>query len=218
MHYTIFSCSPQNQRKSTSALIAETMSRALSSDGDTASVHYINDKKKWQECRKAFYETEYTLFVMPLYVEGVPGLLLEFLESIDASQKKAGKMAFIIQGGFEEASQLRVAEEFLMQLPGHFNCEYAGTLVKGGLFGMATMRGEKDKERMVKEFQWAAERFKEKNAFDEETARKVAGIEYYSKGMLVLARLSKPLNRIVWYFMGKKMGSQASLTHRPYSY
>lgn len=140
MHYTIFSCSPQSNHRSTSYIIAcKVQEGLLDYSENTADILSINNKNLWNECRKAFYESKSIIFVVPLYVEGVPGLFLEFLETIDREKKKYGKMSFIIQGGFEEASQLRVAEEFLKGIPEYFNCNYAGTLVKGGLFGMATL-------------------------------------------------------------------------------
>ncbi|MDO5520649.1 MAG: hypothetical protein Q4G58_09170 [bacterium] len=212
MHYTIVSCSPQNKARSSSSCIAAWVQEVL----ENADIYYINDRKKWKICADAILQSENVIFVIPLYVEGVPGIMLEFLETLDPEKKKAGTMSFILQGGFEEASQLRTAEKYLKTLPSYFHCEYGGTLLKGGMFGMASMRGKKFKEEMKKCYMAAMEEYKKKNYFDEKTVKEFAGPEYYSAGMIRLAKLVTPLNRLVWFFMGKRMGATTSLKSRPY--
>lgn len=219
MHYTIFSCSPQSNSKSTSYLIARKVQEGLTNNSeDVTDIFSINNRNLWNECREAFYESETIIFVIPLYVESVPGLFLEFLETIDREKKKHRKMSFIIQGGFEEASQLRVAEEFLKGIPEYFNCSYAGTVVKGGLFGMATIRSEKFRKRIGDNFKDIMKKYKENNEFDEILSKEFAGAEFLSRGMLLLGRLTKPLNRLIWYYTAKKLGAKCSLEYTPYNY
>lgn len=217
MHYTIISCSPQNKSRSTSAVIAEVTKATLTKNtDDVADIFYLNDRSKWNETLEAFYQGENIIFVLPLYVEGIPGLLLEFLQKTEPSHKRKGSMAFILQGGFEEASQLRTAEEYLSTIPTYYNCEYSGTLIKGGMFGMATMRGEKFRKESCKEFSEMIKQFKQSNAFLKDETKQFTGAEYYSKGMIFLSKFTKPLNRLIWRIMGKKMGLKEPITLRPY--
>lgn len=223
MHYTIISCSPQNKARSSSACIASWLRETLVdtdelSEQNEAVIFYLNERTKWDACADRFYKSENTIFIIPLYVEGIPGILLEFLESLDTDRKQEGFISFVLQGGFEEASQLRTAEKYLQTLPGYFQCQYGGTLLKGGMFGMATMRGERFKQKMKESYTEAFKTYKINNSFDKSITKKFAGVEYYSKGMLHLAKLSKPLNRLVWSHMAKKMGSTAPIKSRPYEY
>lgn len=218
MHYTIISCSPQVESKSTSAVIAKAMQRGLMNHtNDTANVYYLNNKANWQEARQEFVTNKVILFVMPLYVEGIPGLVLEFLETLPITEHNDKTLSFVIQGGFEEASQLRTALHYLEQLPAYLNCNYGGTLIKGGMFGMATMRGEKFRDAMCKEFELIIQEYKANQGFTTEVMNRFAGREYYSKTMIWLIMLMKPLNRIVWSVLAKKMNVQGKLTNRPYN-
>lgn len=224
MHYTIFNCSPNSEKRSSSACIANWLKTTLESDDYgsleteivSADIFYLNKKKEWDKCSEAFYESENAIFVLPLYVEGVPGIFLEFLDRLDQSRKNNGIMSFVLQGGFEEASQLRTAEKFLQTLPSYFNCQYGGTLLRGGMFGMAFMRGDKFKKQIEAKYIEAFQSYKNKKIFDENTAKLFAGKEHYSKSMIVLARLTKPLNRIAWSVMGKKLGAIGRLSNKPY--
>lgn len=217
MHYTIISCSPQAENKSTSALISKAMQQGLiNHTNDTADIYYLNNKANWQNVKKAFINNTNLIFVMPLYVEGIPGLFMEFLETLPAKEHKDTTLSFVIQGGFEEASQLRTAQHYLEQLPEYLNCYYGGTLIKGGMFGMATMRGKKFRDTMCKEFEWIMKDYKASHGFTTEVTNQFAGREYYSKAMIWLATLTKPLNRIVWSMTARKMKVEGKLTNRPY--
>ncbi|MDO5293944.1 MAG: hypothetical protein Q4F05_14490 [bacterium] len=214
MRYTIVSCSPQNKSRSSSSCIAGWLKEEL----DESEIYYINDKKEWGKCAEAITKSSNIIFVVPLYVEGIPGIMLEFLETLSPQRKTAATMSFIIQGGFDEASQLRTAERYLKMLPSFFHCQYGGTLLKGGMFGMATMRGDKFKAQMKKCYIEAAKAYKKNNCFDEATTKAFAGAEYYSSSMIILSKALLPINRIIWYVMGKKMGATTSLKSKPYRY
>ena len=217
MKYTIISCSPQNEKRSSSTCIAHIFQKVIEKEeSNQASLFSISNKNTWCEGRNSFYESDMTVFVIPVYVENVPGFFLEFLSTLEP-RENLGKIAFIIQGGFEEASQLRTTEMFLEKLPQRLNCEYKGTLIRGGMFGMATMRGTKFRQRMEQEFERAAERFLVKNEFDKQLQTEFAGNEYYAKTMIVLAKISKPLNFMAWNIIAKKMGTNGKLADKPYS-
>lgn len=230
MYYAIFSGSPQNKQRSTSALLASVAKQVLTKNQENeADIYDLSNKREWAASMEAFNQAHTILFILPLYVEGVPGLFLEFLDQldqymfsgqadglVDMKNKSKGKISFILQGGFEEASQLRTAEEYLSKIPGDFGCEYRGTLVKGGMFGMATMRGEKFRDKACSEFAAVLESYQKDQGFTKEVADQFAGAEYYSKGMLFLSRFLHPLNVLVWRMMGRKYGIRGAITERPY--
>ncbi len=218
MRCLIISCSPQVKTKSSSCAIAEWARDELSAKYDTSDIEtcFLCNRYEWEKCAEAFYRYDKILIVTPLYVESVPGVFLEFLDTLEPEKKINGVISFILLGGFEEASQLRTAEKFLDKLPEYFNCQYGGTLIKGGMFGMASIRGEGFRRKMEVLFKAAIDEYGEKGCFKKEYVSWFAGPEYYSKAMIFLAKLTKPLNRVVWYIMGKKMGVQASLRTRPY--
>ncbi len=217
MRYTIVSCSPQNEKRSASTFIAKIFKREIEKEEKTqVDFFWIGNRNCWQQCIDSFENSEISIWVVPVYVENVPGIFLEFLEELE-NHKGNGKMFFILQSGFEEASQLRTAEKFLEMLPARFGCEYGGTLLKGGLIGLVHMRGEKYCETVGKQFEMVAGNFVKAGEFNEIDKINMAGCEYYSKGMILLAKLVKPLNTIVWSITAKKMGAKGKVADRPYS-
>lgn len=126
MHLTIISGSPRVKKYSNTHKIITAFKRGVEQAGGTASVYYLTERGAWEAIRQAFYQSQLVLFAFPLFVESIPGIMLEFLEGIDPEQYQGKiKLAFLVHGGFEEASQLRCCEEYLEALPGMLQCEYA---------------------------------------------------------------------------------------------
>ena len=135
MHLVIINASPRVEAKSNTARIIRTFVRGFEESGNTTEVWHLSDKKQWTGAKEAYEKNSNILFALPLYVESVPGIMLEFLETLQPKKEDGTKMSFILQGGFAEASQLRCGEAYLEILPSYFNCEYNGTLIKGDNFG-----------------------------------------------------------------------------------
>lgn len=218
MKLIIFSCSPQGKEKSSTAIIAEAFKNGFESkEENKAEIYFLNERNLWYKYKKIYEENTDFLFAMPLYVECVPGILLEFLEtlSIKKNTDKKAKMAFIVQGGFEEAHQLRTCEQYLETLPKYFNCEYGGTLIKGGMFGLA-MSSSSNKEKVSKAFYNMGISFAEKGKFDKNEVTEFAKPEYYSKSKINLIKMCKPINKIAWIYLAKKFGAKKKLDYKPY--
>lgn len=56
--------------------------------------------------RDAFIKNEEILIALPLYVECIPGLLFEFLETLPKKNEHT-RVPFLLQSGFAEGCQLR---------------------------------------------------------------------------------------------------------------
>ena len=98
-----------------------------------------------------FCENSNILFALPLYVENVPGTMLEFLESLPPKTTSGTRLSFLVQGGFPEASQGRCCECFLKTLPEQLGCAYGGTLIRGDMFSTGLL-GKKHGSKMVQPF------------------------------------------------------------------
>lgn len=217
MKLTLFSCSPQANKRSSTAYLSQAIKAGIESvKQNEVTIYYLNERSRWKEYQRAFAESKDVMFVLPLYVECIPGLMMEFLESLEAKKEKGTKLSFVIQGGFEEAHQLRTAEHFCEQLPKYLNCDYGGTLIKGGMFGLAYFREEKYKVKCFKAFKEMGKSFGEKGRFDKKEVNQFAGPEYYSKALMAVIKLVAPINKLVWNRVGKKMGAKDRLDARPY--
>ena len=149
MHVMVINGSPRVEKLSNTARILEKFTAGYSENGNTYEIYNVSERGKWDEMRDAFSSADNILIALPLYVECIPGLLLEFLETV--SPKNGGKMAFILQSGFAEGAQLRCGEEYLSKLPAMLGCEYGGTLVKGNNFGIRLVEG-KDRDKMTEPY------------------------------------------------------------------
>ena len=130
MHLVIISGSPRTKSKSNTAKIITAFLKGYEESGNTSEVWYLSDRKQWQSAADAFEKNDLILFALPLFVENIPGTMLEFLTTLQPKTVSGTRIAFLLRGGFPEASQLRFGERYLETLPVQLGCEYAGTLMR----------------------------------------------------------------------------------------
>lgn len=216
MHLVIINASPRIEEKSNTAKIIKVFLRGFTKNGNTAEVWHLSDRKQWADAKAAYENNENILFAIPLYVENIPGIMLEFLEEIEPKKEVGTKMSFILQGGFAEASQLRCGEAYLEKLPAYFNCEYNGTLIKGNNFAPAWVP-EKVGESMLVPYEAMGEAFADKGCFEKETATEFAKPEYFSeKDIRRFNGLGKRMQKLMFNYMAKKNGCKTPLDYKPY--
>ena len=119
MHVLIINGSPRVQKYSNTEKIIAAFAKGLSEAGSTFEAHAISDRKTWDIVRDAYMKNDEILIALPLYVECVPGLLLEFLETLPKKDERT-RLSFLLQSGFAEGCQLRCGEAFLEKLPEYF--------------------------------------------------------------------------------------------------
>ena len=180
MHLVIINASPRVEAKSNTARIIRTFVRGFEVDGNTTEVWHLSNKKQWAGAKEAYEKNSHILFAIPLYVESVPGIMLEFMETLEPKKELGTKISFILQGGFAEACQLRCGEAYLEIMPSYFNCEYNGTLIKGDNFG-STWMPENMAEKMVAHYEKMGKSFAEKETFDKDEVNEFAAPEYFSE-------------------------------------
>ena len=141
MHVLIINGSPRVKKYSNTDKILERFTQGMCENGTTFEQYEVSDRGSWDRIRQAYMENTCILIALPLYVECIPGLLMEFLETL-TPKSDGSKMAFLLQGGFMEGVQLRCGEAYLKILAGKLGCAYMGTLVKGDNFMIRFFEGE----------------------------------------------------------------------------
>lgn len=184
MHVVIINGSPRVQKYSNTEKIIASFSRGLSEKGVSFETYAVSNRKSWEMIREAYIENEEILIALPLYVECVPGLLLEFLETLPKKDART-RISFLLQSGFAEGCQLRCGEEFLTKLPGYLGARYGGCLVKGDNFGIRLLE-EKKQEQATKPYQAMGQLFAEGDGFLREEAEKFTGPETFPLPMRLL--------------------------------
>jgi hypothetical protein len=219
MKLILFSCSPRTEKTSnTAAIVSSFKDGFLSCGNEEIEIYYLYKRSKWDNYRIIFRENQEIIFALPLFVECVPGILMEFLESLEPKNNIEGmtKIGFILNSGFEEACQLRTCEKYLEKLPSYLNCKYTGTLIKGGMFDLSIMPDSQKVKRLQPFYEmgkiYAKERF-----FEKAKVTKFAAPERYSKAFCFFVRLLTPINKIAWLFLSRKLGATGKLNKRPYA-
>ena len=216
MHLVIISGATRPQSKSNTAKVIAAFQKGFEENGNTTEVWYLSDRRQWKRAANAFEQNERILIAFPLYVENIPGILLEFLSGITPKQAPGTKLAFLIQGGFPEASQSRCCEAFLETLPAQLGCDYAGTLIKGDMFGTSLV-DEKNREKMLAPFTQMGRIFAQIGCFEKTAVDAFAGPEYMPEKQIRMYNLvGKHISRFFMGRIAKRLGCKEKLDARPY--
>ncbi len=213
MHVVIINGSPRIRKYSNTEKIIAAFANGLSEKGSTFETYAISDRKSWDIIRDAYIKNEEILIALPLYVECVPGLLLEFLETLPRKDEHT-RLSFLLQSGFAEGCQLRCGEEFLAKLPEYLGVRYGGCLVKGGNFGIRIL-DEAKQAQATKPYQAMGKLFAEGDGFFREEAQKFTGPEYFSLPVrLIVGLIQKTLARKMFQKAAVSWGCRVPLDEK----
>ena len=201
MHVVIINASPRVQKYSNTEKIIAAFAKGLSEKESTFETYATSNRKTWDIIRDAYLKNDEILIALPLYVECVPGLLLEFLETLPKKDEHT-RLSFLLQSGFAEGCQLRCGEAFLEKLPEYLGVRYGGCLVKGNNFGIRII-DEDQQAQATKPYQAMGKLFAEGDGFFRKEAKKFTGPEY----LPLPARL---LMGLIFKTFAKKMFQQAA--------
>lgn len=218
MHLVIISGATRPQSKSNTAKVISAFQKGFEEKGNTTESWYLSDRRQWKRAAQAFAQNDHILIAFPLYVENIPGILLEFLSGLSPKQTPGTRLAFLIQGGFPEASQSRCCEAFLEKLPAQLGCDYAGTLIKGDMFGTSLV-DEKSREKMLAPFTEMGRTFAGTGCFEKSAVDVFAAPEYMPEKQIRLYNLvGKHISRFFMGNIAKKLGCREKLDARPYAF
>ena len=216
MHLVIISGAARPRARSNTAKIIAAFQAGYEEGGNTTEVWYLSDQSQWAGAAQAFERGDNLLIALPLYVENIPGILLEFLSGLKPKTVPGTKLAFLLQGGFPEASQSRCCEAYLETLPAQLGCEYAGTLLKGDLFGLS-LTDEKSRQKMLAPFTEMGRYYAGTGYFDKPSVDKFAAPEYMPQSDIRLYNLVfKHISRLFMGRVAKKLGCREKLDAQPY--
>ncbi len=215
MHVVIINGSPRVQKYSNTDKIIHSFARGLTKEGVTNERYAISDRNSWDKIRMAYERNTRIVIALPLYVECVPGLFLEFLDILPRKNKDT-QISFILQGGFAEGSQFRCGEEFLKNLPEYLGCSYGGCLVKGDNFSIR-FADEMRRAKMTEPYEKMGSLFAKKSNFHNQESRAFTGEEYFSlPKRMMLGFFFKTVIKKAFQEIAVKLGCQQALDVKPY--
>ena len=215
MHVLIINGSPRIKKFSNTDKILEQFTKGLTENGTTFEQYEVSDKAQWDDMREAFNRNKNILIALPLYVECIPGLLLEFLENLSPKTDDS-RLSFILQGGFAEGCQLRCGEEYLKMLTEKLGCSYGGTLVKGDNFSIRFVE-EEQREKITAPYAEMGRKYAADGGFLSEKCKKFTGPEEFSAPVrLLVSILFKTLAKKSLNKVAAGWGCTKPLDYRPY--
>ena len=219
MHLLIINCSPRLKKNSNTNLIINAFSEGYIKQNNTVEIYHLSEIGKWEEIRQAFYKNDNILMAIPLYVECIPGIMIEFLDTLSPKEQVKDQpktvLSFILQGGFAEASQLRCGEQYLEKLPAFLNCDYGGTLIKGNMF-ITHMMPSPTANNIVAPFKEMGENFAQDGTFIKSKVDQFAAPEFFSKPYCAFFTMFIPFQKLFFHTFFKKKGCKGKLAAKPY--
>ena len=216
-HLVIINGSPRVEKFSNTDKIIRSFAKGMEEAGITWELHNLSNHNEWDAAREAFLTHERTLIAFPLYVECIPSLMLEFLETLPKERQHPGELSFLLHGGMDEGYEFRFCERVLQGLPAQLGCSYGGTLIRGGSFGIRT-REPAIKAKIIAPFEKMGHLFAQNGNFLSPEVKKFAGPEQYPwlvRKMVSLLFLKK-VNEEFEQF-AKDWGCTRPLNYKPYS-
>lgn len=215
MHVVIINGSPRTEKYSNTEKIIDAFAEGLAETGVSSERYAISNKLNWEKARTAYINNTEIIIALPLYVENVSGILLEFLETLPVKDTHT-RISFILQGGFAEASQLSCGKEFLEKLPSYLGVSYGGTLIKGDNFGIRVV-GKDDVIKLTGPYKDMGKAFETENGFKEETVKKFAGPEYFPLSMRVMLQIMfKTVAKKKYAAVANEWGCEKPIEYRPW--
>jgi hypothetical protein len=175
---------------------------------------------EWDAAREAFMTSDNIIIAMPLFVECLPSLLLEFLSTLPTERKQPAQLSFILHGGFDEGHQLRLGEKFLQSLPTQLGCTCGGDLVKGGSFLLRNRENsyiKKMTDKMLASYTTMGLSFAQNGNFMTPEAQKFTGPEKNPWiGLLLFNLIFKRIVKKNFERIAQEWGCTEPLDSKPY--
>ena len=219
-HVIIINGSPRVKKNSNTNKIAQAFAEGLEEAGFTHKLYSLSNHAEWDEAREAFMTNDNIIIAVPLFVECLPSLLLEFLSTLPTERKQPAKLSFILHGGFDEGYQLRLGEKFLQSLPAQLGCTCGGVLVKGGSFLLRNRENsyiKKMTDKMLASYTAMGRSFARNDNFMTSEAKKFTGPEKNPKiGVLLFNLIFKRIVKKNFERMAQEWGCTELLNSKPY--
>lgn len=128
MKTIIINGSPKgNTKNCNSRIISETFVHGMKTPCEIKCIAESNPK----ELARYIEEFDAVIFVLPLYIHAMPGIMMRFIEHLQPAKAKGKSLGFIVQAGFIETAQQKYVERYFESLTKQLNYQYLDTVMKG---------------------------------------------------------------------------------------
>jgi multimeric flavodoxin WrbA len=214
----VFNGSPRGRTGNTPILLNQLIEGFGTKAGNSSAVHHLHQTSKMRTFKEAFENAECVMLGFPLYTDGMPGIVKEFIEAIGSMRLlKPVPIGFLVQSGFPEALHSRYVEQYLMVLADRLKSPYLGTIVRGGCEGVRLMP-EKMNRKLFNGLNELGSQLADEGRFVKEKIQKHAGLERISPLLVPAFKLATmtPLLNVYWNMQLKENGAFETRFAKPY--
>ena len=210
MKLTIINGSPRGKGSNTKILMEHFLKGYTSICMTDFNVSYLIHSKDIEHPVQLFKNSEYVILAFPLYTDAMPAIVMNFIEELEGIANLDVKPAigFVVQSGFPEPYQSRFVERYLVKLSKRLNCEYLGTVIKGGVEGIQIMP-ESWTKKLFQSFFELGEHFGKTKEFHPDIIAKLAKNEKLSSSRLFVFNLMQKLGLANFYWNKKLKDNKA---------
>jgi multimeric flavodoxin WrbA len=168
---TIFNGSPRGKKGNTPIMLGE-FQKGFNIDGE---IHHLVMAKDIGDHVQAFRDADCVWLGFPLYTDGMPGLVKNFIEALEPLKDRENNppIGFLVQSGFPEGIHSRYVERYLFALSRKLRAPYLGTIIKGNGEG-TRLRPREHLEGLFDQLQSLGRNLREQGELDQEILNELA--------------------------------------------
>ncbi|MDK2981408.1 MAG: hypothetical protein PWQ55_1755 [Chloroflexota bacterium] len=193
--------SPRGVKGNSPILLGKLMEGFLTQEGTRAEMLHLAKAADRKRIAERYAQADAVILGFPLYTDGMPGLVKQYIESLAPLVDNAANpaVAFVVQSGFPEAAHSRYLEPYLRILAGRLHSPYLGTLIRGGCEGVRLMP-ESMNRKMFKALFRLGRELGEQGGFDPKSVRALVSVEKYPKSLMPIMRVAvkTPFTQMYW--------------------
>jgi hypothetical protein len=217
----IYNGSPRG-RKGNSLILIQKLIDGMKSKGlkeEDFEIRHLVEQKNHDQWAADFENHSRHLFVFPLYVHSMPGIVMKYFVKLKPlKEKESVQMSFFVQSGFLEGFQSAFLLPYLSQISKRLNAVYGGALIKGGMEGIR-IRPEKSLLKVFNQVKEQGSSYMADGVFDYSAAMEFKKPITMPKAWRLVFKLVKGtgLTNFYWNSQLKSNGASDKSFDRPYA-
>lgn len=219
MKLTLFNGSPRGKRSNTNVLMDHFTRGFNETEENKTDTAYLFKTGDMEEFVRTFRDAERVILAFPLYTDAMPGIVKHFIEQLEpfCGEENNPDLGFVVQSGFPESHHSRFVERYLEKLARRLNCNYLGTVIRGGA-ELTRTQPESQTRQLFDSFYRLGLHFGKTGAFDEAVVRSISKMEKMpAAARVIFGLLAKAgLTNGYWNRMLKKNNAYDKRFDKPY--
>jgi len=211
-HLTIFNGSPRGNASNSMFLMNEFI-KGFDAEYD---LHHLYQRHALQEQVQAFGEAECVWLALPLYTDGMPGIVTQFIEALAPLKGRPNNpaMGFLVQSAFNQGAHSRYIERYCQKLAARLGSPYLGTIVKCGSGALHVL----PTSTLFKRLQSLGNDLSQQGYLNPRTVHKIASPERYTfdPNSLIQNAMYITISRSMFDQQLKKNGAYAKRFDQPF--